>query len=199
MTEVSFDADSPDDITGQGFSFDNPVNARICKEPDCDNPLAPDAHAFARYCPEDAPDKAKPAGKRGRPRKDTPPKIVFEVNSKGGTENAQVQRITKGAAAYFKMAAGGVAMMGDETCADAIAKGIPQMAAAFGELSKYQPWVGKFFAPISASDQTAAWLGVAVASAPILIPVLAHHGILPEKIGVILGGVMVGATEGVAE
>ncbi len=169
-------------------------NVRICADPDCENPLASDAHKFARYCPEHAkgarPKSAKP---RGRPRKDTPPKIVFDINSKSTGESAMVQRVQKGAEAYLKVASLGLQMMGDEVCAAAVAAGSKELAAALAQLSKYQPALQKIFAPISASDQTAAWLGVAVASAPVLLPVLAHHNLLPKKAGVLLSGFMVGS------
>ncbi len=60
--------------------------------------------------------------------------------------------------------------------------------AAVGELSKYQPWLVSIFAP-SGGAQMTAWVTLSMATAPILITVLTHHGLMPASVAEKIGGV----------
>ncbi len=168
------------------------LGRRICNEDECENFLPLDAHRFQRYCEVHArPARPKPgANKRTRTRRDAPPKVVIDLGQRGAKASSpQTKKVENGAKAALGLIGVGVTMMGDQVCGSAIAAGAADFGKALGELSKYQPIIAKIFAPASASDQAAAWLTVGMATLPILIPVLAHHKLLPAQVGMLLGGV----------
>jgi hypothetical protein len=159
-------------------------------------------------CPEFVPDGSHPArkfcdthfvgGKRDRPRKESAPKLVVEMGGgkKGTTtKDKRAKDTAAGAIAFMNVVATGVAMSGDQLCAAAFANGATQWGEAVGELSKYQPWLAQFFAPVGGDSQLGAWLGLLMATGAIALPVLAHHNLLPASVGAKLGGVMVAADD----
>lgn len=67
----------------------------------------------------------------------------------------------------------------DQTCGLAIIGGASNLAVALDRLAKQNP---KVKAALERFVAGTAWSGVVTATAAILIPVAAHHGILPRRI-----------------
>lgn len=184
MTDF-FDEDTPD------------ADTRICAAEGCDNPLPEGSSHFRRYCDEHQPPKRERAAKpkpRRTTRRDTPPKVVLEIGAAKTTKaQAQKAKVEAGVSKYLKVIELGVQIAGDPTCASSIKAGSPALASALAELAEYQPALAKFFLPSENAGQAAAWVAVAVAAGGIALPVMAHHGLLPDSIASKIGGVFVAA------
>lgn len=167
-----------------------PPNGRICQLDGCDSPIPDGSHPARKYCDEHF------VGKKGkkRPTMEQPPKLVVDLG--GGKTRGKDQRVADtaaGARAFANVIATGLSVSGDNVCAEAVANGSAQWGAAVGELSKYQPWLQQFFAPVGGENQIGAWLGFLMATGAIALPVMAHHNLLPASVGAKLGGVFVAA------
>ena len=171
---------------------------RPCKEEGCTSFVPLNAHVARVYCDT----HMRGAGgkvSRGRTRvaknNEKPPRLALEIGKAAKTSkgDAKAAQTAEGATAFMTVIATGIAMSGDETCASAIGGGAKAWGEAVGELSKYQPWLSTFFAPAGGDNQLGAWLGFAMTTGAILLPVLAHHGMLPESVGVKLAGMAVAA------
>lgn len=168
-----------------------PPNGRVCKTEGCDN-LLPDGSAPARkYC------EVHFVGAKGsaKPKAEKAPKLVLEMGGKGrgGTKDARAEQTAQGATAFATLLSTGFVMAGDNVCGGAIAAGAPAWGQAVGELSKYQPILSTLFAPAGGDNQFGAILGVLLTTGGMLLPVLAHHGMLPDSLGAKMGGVFVAA------
>jgi hypothetical protein len=181
-----FNTDVPDPVA------DGPV--RLCQKPTCDNQIAPDAYHTVRYCDEHR--KAKKGDRK-------PTNIRFQVGSAGGGRSAEAQRKAKvraGATSMMSMVASGVAMTGDQFCAEAIASGADSWAKSMADLSVYQPWIANIFAPTGdITGQMTAWIAAVICTAGIAVPVLAHHNMVPPSVAEKFGAVMVVSAQAAAE
>jgi hypothetical protein len=166
------------------------------------------AEEFGERCLNMLPDGSPPArkycdvhyvgngGKVKRARAEKAPKLVVEMGGKAaGKKDQRVADTAAGATAFMNVVAAGLAATGDNTCAAAVAGGSAQWGQAVGELSKFQPWLAQFFAPVGGDSQLGAWLSFLMATGAIALPVLAHHNMLPSSVGAKMGGVFVAATE----
>jgi hypothetical protein len=180
-----------------------PPDGRMCNEPGCTNLLPDGSHPARKYCDDHFKGRGDRTGrKRAGNNGEKPPRLVVDVGGarKTGGKNDQRARDTAaGAAAMLNVVATGFAMAGDNACATAFTNGTPALAGAVGELSKFHPGISKFFAPVGAESELGAWLGLLLAAAAIAVPVMAHHGVLPDSIGVKLGGIFVAAQDAAAD
>lgn len=159
-----------------------------CKEPGCSGWVALDAAPSTRYCPE----HFRGASSR-RAGKEKAPKVVVSIQGKHSSDKQK--ETARGAATFMTMVGSTFMLAKDEVCATAIVSGAEQWGEAVAELSKYQPWLASVFAPAAGDNQVGAWVGLFMASLPILLPVLAHHNLLPDSIGTLVGGVAVQAQQ----
>jgi len=113
------------------------------------------------------PDKVKPKKARRR-------------SGKGATY-AQIQ---EGLESFVTMIGVGVRMAGDEYCGDRILTQGPALTDSLVELSKQNPNVKRMLASLS---QTSVWGGVIIASASLVLPIMAHHGLVPAPIASLMG------------
>jgi len=176
-----------------------PPTGRHCAEPGCENELPDGSHPARKYCDEHFKGKG---GRAERVREgrtsERAPKVVVELGGprkSGGAKDQRARETAAGAAAFMNVVASGLAVSGDQVCAAAVAGGAAQWGDAVGELSKYQPWLQSFFAPVGGDSQLGAWLGFMMATGAIALPVMAHHGLLPETVGAKLGGMFVAADD----
>lgn len=205
--EAQPDPESPiggvgDDLEGAPPAAGAP-SGRLCQEPGCTNELPPGSHQARKYCDEHFRGKG---GREQRRREgqsgEKPPRLVVDLGGKRSTTGKGDQRAREtaaGAAAFLGVVATGLAVSGDAVCAGAVSSGAAQWGEAVGELSKYQPWLQSFFAPVGGDNQLGAWLGFMLATGAIALPVMAHHGILPASVGAKLGGVFVAADDVVTD
>lgn len=172
--------------------------ARPCQKEGCDSFVPFGAHMARKYC------EAHYVGAGGkvrdaRAKNEKPPKLVVEMGGKASkktdAKERQAAQTAEGAQAFAMFVATTLAVSGDEVCAGAITAGAPAWSQSVGELSKYQPWLTKFFAPVSGENQLGAWLGFILATGTMVLPVLAHHNLLPASVGAKLGGVYVAAAQ----
>jgi hypothetical protein len=173
-----------------------PPNGRPCQEPGCPNLLPDGSHPSRKYCEEHFVGK----GARGKAKAEKAPKLVVDLGGGKATKKGdqRVADTAAGAAAFMQVVATGLSVSGDQVCAAAVANGAAQWGQSVGELSKYQPWLQQFFAPVGGDNQIGAWLGFLMATGAIALPVMAHHNLLPQSVGAKLGGVFV-AAEGAAD
>jgi hypothetical protein len=180
-----------------------PPTGRTCAEKGCDNPLPDGSPPARKYCDEHfrgmggRAARAKASGTVPGAKAEKAPKLVVQVGkeTRGGKGDQRARDTAQGAAAFMSVIATGMSMSGDQVCAGAVAGGAAAWGDSVGELSKYQPWLQSFFAPVGGGSQLGAWLGFLMATGAIALPVLAHHGMLPESVGAKLGGVMVAADD----
>jgi hypothetical protein len=172
-------------------------NGRACAEPGCTDFVPDGSHPARKYCDEHFKGRGgRTERKRNGQTGEKPPKLVVEVGGKrpsGGKSDQRARDTAAGAAAFANVIATGVAMTGDDVCASVIAGAAGQWGDAVGELSKYQPWLAAFFAPVGGDSQLGAWLGFLMVTGSIALPVLAHHNLLPDSVGAKLGGAFVAA------
>jgi hypothetical protein len=182
-----------DDGGGEGEFAVVPPTGRRCKFEGCDQPIPDGSHPARKYCEEHF------VGKSGNAKKRTEraPKLVVDLGGakKTGKTDQRAADTAAGALAFANVIATGFAMGSDDVCATAVVNGAPAWAQSVGELSKYQPWLASFFAPVGGESQLGAWLAFLMTTGAIALPVMAHHGILPESIGAKLGGVFVAAEQ----
>jgi hypothetical protein len=195
--------ESPPDVTDPDDFGVIPPNGRICQEEGGANPLPDNSHPARKYCDEHFQGKGSRAGRRRAGNNgERPPRLVVDVGGARKTTGKSDQRArdtAAGAAAFLGVIATGVAMTGDNVCGNAISSQAAAWGEAVGELSKYQPWLAQFFAPVGGDSQLGAWLGFLMVTGSIALPVMAHHGLLPDSIGAKLGGAFVAAEHAAAD
>jgi hypothetical protein len=175
------------------FTIIPPGARRPCAEEGCGDFVPAGSAPARKYC--DAHFRGA-GGKKPKPPKEQPPKLVVDLGGakKSAKKDERAAATAAGAAAFMTVIATGVQMSGDDVCSSALAAGAAQWGASVGELSKYQPWLADFFAPAGGQGQLGAWLGFTMATGAVLLPIMAHHGILPESIGARVAGTMVAAS-----
>lgn len=180
-------------------------DGRVCAEEGCVNTLPDGSHPARKYCDEHFQGRGgrtarKAKGQNGEKK---PTSITFDVGGKRKSDGMKGQRArdtAAGATAFMQVVGSGLAVAGDDVCAAAVTGGAAQWGEAVGELSKYQPFLATFFAPVGGDSQLGAWLGFMMATGAIALPVLAHHDLLPASVGAKMGGVFVAAqAPGVAD
>lgn len=189
-----------DDTGGEPGQFTGLPPGRQCAEEGCENEIPAGSHQARKYCDEHFKGKGGRAERRRKGNTgERAPKLVLDVGGgkrpAGGAKEQRARDTAAGAKAFANVIATGFAMSGDTVCAAAVATGADHWGDAVGELSKYQPWLSTFFAPVGGESQLGAWLAFAMTTGAIAVPVLAHHGMLPEAIGAKMAGVMVAADD----
>jgi hypothetical protein len=178
-------------------------NGRVCQQEGCSNLLPDGSHPARKYCDEHFVGKGQRAErKRNGNNAERPPRLVVDVGGPrktGGKSDQRARDTAQGAAAMLNVVATGFSMAGDQACAAAFVNGTPALSGAIGELSKFHPGISTFFAPVGAESEFGAWLGLLLAAAAIAVPVMAHHGVLPDSVGAKLGGVFVAAQDAAAD
>jgi hypothetical protein len=192
------------DAPAEPGEFAATLSGRQCKKilddgTVCPNFLPEGSPPARKFCDEHYVGKGRSAERQRKGNNgERAPKLVLDVGGKRATGGAKDQRArdtAKGAEAFLKVVATGLAVADDNVCAAAVAGGAEQWGTAVGELSKYQPWLSAVFAPVGGDNQMGAWLGFLIATGAIALPVLAHHNLLPESVGARFGGVMVAAND----
>lgn len=161
-----------------------------CQRDGCDEPLPQPHHPMRKYCDDHQP-------KQSKPKTDKAPKSVT-VNIKAPAapkaKKGPSADVVAGSTQLLSFVSLGFSLVGDVECAAAVSGSAANIAAQLGELAVYHPGIAKIFSPMSASGETGAWIGLAIAVAPVVIAVLVHHELLPasiaEKIGGLAGAVM---------
>lgn len=149
----------------------------------------PGFHPMRKYCDEHQPGKRKAKAPKVEPGGEGLPPSVNLTLDLGGKGKGKA---TKGDADAAKVAAGAermlgliplvLAMTGDQVCPPAIAEAIPAIAAQLGELARYHKGLVKVFAGGEGTGEAVAWLGLMAATTPVVITVLAHHGLISKSV-----------------
>lgn len=198
MSEIEDMTNGDSSVPGEiGGDSDEWRSGRVCAEDGCENPIPADAHQARKYCDEHFKGHGGRTERRRKGRTgERAPKLVVDIGGKrptGGSKDQRARDTAAGARAFLNVVAAGVAASGDNVCAAALVTGGEQWAEAVGELSKYQPWLSTFFAPVGGDSQLGAWLGFLLATGAIALPILAHHGMLPQGVGAKMAGTFVAA------
>ena len=150
----------------------------------CGIPLPLGHHPMRKYCDEHQPAASKPKAKKTE-SSDTPPRSVninFKTptakKTKADTDGAAVK---DGAEKMLGLLPLIFAMAGDIECSETINNAVPQIAAQLGALAEYHPGLKKIFAPMESTGEAMAWVGLAIAVAPVIIGILVHHKLLSPK------------------
>ena len=170
------------DLEPEAQALDTPP--RICKREDCNTPLGPDAHKLQQYWFEHQPQKG---GKR-----DTPPRVTVNVNNKAPRAtkaDTDAAKVREGAERMLGLLPIAFFAVGDTQCGLALQAQIPAIAKQLGELAEFHPGLKKIFAPTESTGEAMAWLGLAIAVAPVIMAILVHHNLVSEKLATTLAGV----------
>jgi len=171
-----------DDTFEPGVAGAPPVDT--CQRPGCDLPLPEGHHPMRKYCDEHQPKQSKPKG-------DKAPKSVtvnFKTSKPAAAKKGPAEDVRAGATSALTFVALGFQLVGDLECAVAVSAQTPQIAAQLGELAQYHPGLARIFSPVNAQGEAAAWIGLAIAVAPVVIAILAHHNLLPAAVAEKIGG-----------
>jgi hypothetical protein len=149
----------------------------------CTDFLPVGANDQQKYCPRHQPRSSRLKARIKPPDAPQPKSVTNNIKvtiPKGATkkDNTDAERVEQAALAMLQMLPMLLAMTGDEICPPAISEQLPAIAAALGELSKFQPWLKKVFTPGESTGEVFAWVSLLVATSPALIVVLSHHGMI---------------------
>jgi hypothetical protein len=154
-------------------------------------------HPTRKWC-----DGHKRGGYLHKTTKADKPPINVKINIPKATApkvDAVHKRVEEAATAWLGLVAAMLEMSGDEVCAGAVKQCAPQIALNLATLSKFHPIIAKVLAPVEASGEVLAWVGLVVAISPVLITILTHHKLLSEEWGTRIGVVAaMGAVVGTA-
>ena len=156
----------------------------VCQREGCENPLPANHHPMRKYCDEHQPKQSKPKG-------DKPPKSVtvnFKTATPKSSKKGPSEEVIAGATSLLSFVSLGFQLVGDLECAAAISGQTPQIAAQLGELAIYHPGMAKLFSPVNNQGEVSAWIGLAIAVAPVVIAILVHHDLMPAALAERLGG-----------
>jgi hypothetical protein len=189
MTDLLDDVLVEDEFSG-GPLCPFPTDEGICGVP---IPVKgePGYHYMRRYCDEHKPDtsykpKAKPK-KRDKTPRSVQPKITVQVGSnREPRKNTEDEKLKAGALKLLGFIPLGFALTGDATCQKAVEQALPAIADQLVALCEYHPGLKKILAPTETTGEAMAWFGLFMATSPVLIAILIHHNLLPEKIAVTL-------------
>lgn len=193
MTEPSELEPKPEPVNaGPGVNGEPPIDA--CQK--CNEPLPEGHHPMQRYCAEHQPKKKK--GKAD----DVPPRTV-NVNIKAPTPRApkkgsDSEMVRAGAEKMLGLLPLAFLMAGDQVCSETMQRQVPAIAAQLAELSEFHPGIKKIFAPAESTGEAMAWLGLAIAVAPVIVGVLVHHNLVSPQLATTLAAVVSMAPASVA-
>lgn len=131
--------------------------------------------------------------KKAKRERTGPPKVELNLNAPKvtgrGTKDAEkVQRTAQGATSFANMVAMGLVLLNQQEDAADIAGRAAAFGKAAGDLSQYQPILHKIFAPTGEmTGEAAAWIGLALVVAGMVVPIGIRHGWVPEKFGATFG------------
>lgn len=169
--EGSDDGHSP---TAEGRQCERVVNAERCP-----NRLPADAKPTRLYCDlhkaKGSKSKVTPEGSGERPP------ISIDVEVKAPRVSKADAALVEYATQLLSMVPMVLAMTGDEVCPPAIERSIPAIAAQLATLAKYHPGLKAFLTPGESTGEMVAWLGLLVATSPVLITVMVHHHMISDS------------------
>jgi hypothetical protein len=147
------------------------------------------------YCDEHGP-------KKQRAKEDkAPPSIQINLGATPGASKAkgdpEIEQVRARALALAKTLAMFLTLI-NERDAQAVDKGSENWAKAVAEVARHEEWLRKFAAGGDAPERVMAWLGLGMASAGIILPILLNHNALPPQVAALVVG-MVEAGAGAVE
>ena len=124
--------------------------------------------------------------RKTRQKKDGPP-VNVTVKLPGAPKQkkgftADQARVEEASTAWLNMLAGVFGMQGDAVCAQAVKDGAPQVAESLALLAKYHPIIVKILAPVEATGEALAWIGLGMALSPMVLAILVHHGLVSDEV-----------------
>lgn len=199
------------DITTEGFEPGEGVEDTVLLEGDQCQWVDPDGercvlllpeghHPTRRYCEGHIKDGylRKASAKK---RKDVPPvNVNIKIPTAKQTKlDPTEQKVKEAATAWLGLAAALLEASGDPVCSEAIRQASGEIALQLAALSKFHPIIVKVLAPVEASGEALVWISLAVAVAPVVLAILAHHNLISKEMGERLGllammGAVVGST-----
>ncbi len=165
---------------------------KVCASPGCTNTFlarGPGAH-WRKYCEEHA---APPKGKKSpaRTRRDkAPPSIAINLGPKTASKDANLVAVEKRAGAIAHTVAALLLLVGQPEDSADVARGSDAWAQSVRELAKYEPWIAKALAGGEMGDRAIAWVGFALSTGGIALPILLRHGALPDQLAGLVAQVL---------
>lgn len=187
------------EVLGDRFvtMLEDAVVAVACAKEGCTNflplPGEPGYHRLRKYCDDDQPKQSSGAAKRRaklepNDNEPAPTRVVnnnFTIKptpTKSTKPTGAVAEVEAAATEMLNLVPMLLALTGDDVCTPEIANAIPNIAHQLAVLSKYHPFIKKIFISGEGSGEFMAWLGLLIVVSPVLVTVLAHHNLIPEKI-----------------
>jgi hypothetical protein len=177
---------------GPGVNGEPPIDE--CQK--CGEPLPEGHHPMQRYCSEHQPKKKKTKSD------DVPPRTV-NVNIKAPTiratkKGSDAELVKAGAEKMLGLLPLAFLMAGDQVCSETMQRQVPAIAAQLADLSEFHPGIKKIFAPAESTGEAMAWLGLAIAVAPVIVGILVHHNLVSPQLATTLAAVVSMAPTSVA-
>lgn len=145
--------------------------------------------------------RGRPAGSKNKPKDGNttvnvkmgaPTKAPVKKNlSKVEEDRAKVEAKAKELA---QLVTALLIMTGKTEDSTAVLNGTDAWSAAVGNLAEHEEWLRKLCQGGETSGRITAWIGVAIASAGIAVPILANHDLLPGNLTAMIGGITEMAT-----
>ncbi len=161
---------------------------RTCAAPGCDELLPEGSHKWRKYCDEHQPPKVAPKGKRKAPPRDRrPPSININLPGRGQTKkDAELETLQARAEALANGIAAVLAISGRPDDGLDIQRGAKAWAMSVRQLGVHEEWVRKLAAGGEASERAMAWVGFAMATGAIAVPIMIRHGAMPTALANII-------------
>ena len=135
--------------------------------------------------------QAPPKKKKERAPRSVQPKITVQVgNTREPKANSEDAKLKAGALKLLGFIPLGFVLVGDATCSAAVEQALPAIADQLVALCEYHPNLKKILAPTETTGEAMAWFGLFMATSPVLLAILLHHNLLPEKIATSLAATL---------
>lgn len=174
------------------------ATTKVCKLPGCNEPINPEAPNRTEFCdnhkgrdPEARKRRRDWLKAHGEAATDKAPGVVVQLGGgkaakpakgKAAATADQIAAVEQRALWLAQTMAAGIllATKGPHREADVadIAANAPAWAASVGELAKHEEWLRSLGAGGEMSERAMAWMGFAMASAGIAVPILVRHEVI---------------------
>jgi hypothetical protein len=184
----------------------DPDALRPCASPGCTEYLPAGAHWMRKYCDVHFVGPRQKTKGRKPPRDKKPSSIKVDFGQSrarsASAKDKELDQVEQRAKQLVQILGGVIALaaiqsQNEKLAADGadLSQGAPPWAQSVRELAEYEAWLRKLAAGGETSGRLTAWVGFAIATLGLLMPILLRHEALPGNLANLIEGVMVGAAQ----
>lgn len=158
-----------------------PEGLRTCAFDGCQQTFTVNPRGFGSkrlYC-----DTHRSGGSTGKKKRSDrkPASVTVNVGPRAASKSKDLDAVKENAEALVRMMAMAAVMMGQEADAGDLLKGAEPWASSVRDLAAHEDVIRKMFTGGETSQRALAWLGFAIATGSLALPILSRHGVLGPK------------------